>query len=156
MIIGSIHQEAVTILNTEAPITKILPTAHEAWCAFRLPCQLHPHTTLSHHFAFSSNSSDPHTFLFYPQGLCIPLNLPCLQLLPFTSFPSTFLLQGPSLNITFSRNFPLITSQMRLRCTFCVPSPPALLRTAITDSCLFLLLDYTLWKAGLYIFPWLL
>ena len=37
MIIGSIHQEDVTILNTDAPITKILPTAHEASSSCSLP-----------------------------------------------------------------------------------------------------------------------
>ena len=95
MITGSIHQDAVTILNTEAPITKILPTAHEAWCGFRLPCQFHPPTTLSHHFAFSSNSSDPHTFLFYPQGLCIPLNPPLPPTFTFYFFHVNFSSLGP-------------------------------------------------------------
>ena len=37
MIIGSIHQEDVTILNTDAPITKILPTAHKVSSRCSLP-----------------------------------------------------------------------------------------------------------------------
>lgn len=80
IMIGSIHQEAVIILHIYAPNTKTLPTAHKAWCSCNLPCQLHPNL-LSHTLLLSPPTQVIQTsFLepLHPEGLCIPLTLPCL------------------------------------------------------------------------------